>query len=161
MGVSVHDELMTLDALDGLSPPGGPMSAKLVGLTPLIQVFDMPASLAFYRDKLGFEVVSASPVVETPEGRFSHWMWLRSGSVDLMLNTAYDAGERPAVPDAFRMAAHGDTCLYIGCSDLDATYTSLTQAGLRIDPPAMASYGIREFGLRDPDNFALVFQQVG
>ncbi|HEY4146252.1 VOC family protein [Pinirhizobacter sp.] len=39
------------------------MSTKLVGVTPLIQVFDMPASVEFYRDKLGFEVVSASPVV--------------------------------------------------------------------------------------------------
>jgi catechol 2,3-dioxygenase-like lactoylglutathione lyase family enzyme len=55
------------------------MSAKLVGLTPLIQVFDMTASLAFYRDKLGFEVVSASPVVETPEGKFSHWMFQQVG----------------------------------------------------------------------------------
>ena len=137
------------------------MSIELVGLTPLIQVFDMPASLAFYRDKLGFEVVSASPVVETPEGRFSHWMWLCSGSVDLMLNTAYDAGERPGAPDVFRMATHGDTCLYIGCSDLDGIYASFTRAGLNIDPPAVAPYGIRQFSLRDPDNFQLVFQQAG
>ncbi|HMH68860.1 MAG TPA: VOC family protein [Pinirhizobacter sp.] len=123
-----------------------------------MQVFDMPTSLAFYRDKLGFDVVSASPVVETPEGTFSHWMWLRSGSVDLMLNTAYDAGERPGTPDAFRMATHGDTCLYIGCPDLDGAYATFTRAGLKIDPPAMASYGIRQLSLRDPDNFDLVFQ---
>ena len=51
-----------------------------VGLTPLIQVFDMPRALAFYRDLIGFEVVSASPEVETPEGRFSHWTWLRLGA---------------------------------------------------------------------------------
>ena len=50
------------------------MPTKFVGLTPLIQVFDMPASLAFYRDKLGFEVVSASPVVDTPVGKYSHCM---------------------------------------------------------------------------------------
>jgi len=137
------------------------MSTKFLGLTPLMQVFDMPTSLAFYRDKLGFDVVSASPVVETPEGTFSHWMWLRSGSVDLMLNTAYDAGERPGTPDAFRMATHGDTCLYIGCPDLDGAYATFTRAGLKIDPPAMASYGIRQLSLRDPDNFELVFQQAG
>lgn len=137
------------------------MSTKFLGLTPLMQVFDMPTSLAFYRDKLGFDVVSASPVVETPEGTFSHWMWLRSGSVDLMLNTAYDAGERPGTPDAFRMATPGDTCLYIGCPDLDGAYATFTRAGLKIDPPAMASYGIRQLSLRDPDNFDLVFQQAG
>ena len=41
------------------------MSFKALGLTPLISVFDMPKSLAFYRDVLGFEVVSASPEVVT------------------------------------------------------------------------------------------------
>jgi len=69
-----------------------------LGLTPLIGVFDMPKSLAFYRDLIGFEVVSASPEVETREGRFSHWMWLRFGAADLMLNTQYDSNERPERP---------------------------------------------------------------
>jgi catechol 2,3-dioxygenase-like lactoylglutathione lyase family enzyme len=36
------------------------MPIKVEGCTPLIQVFDMPASLAFYRDKLGFEVIGDS-----------------------------------------------------------------------------------------------------
>jgi hypothetical protein len=58
-----------------------------VGLTPLVGVFDMPRALDFCRDVLGFEVVAAPPVVDTPEGRFSHWMWLRLGAAELMLNT--------------------------------------------------------------------------
>ena len=48
------------------------MSAKAAlfeGLTPLIGVFDMSASLAFYRDVLGFEVINASPPVDTPPTR--------------------------------------------------------------------------------------------
>jgi glyoxylase I family protein len=36
------------------------MRAEFQGLTPMIEVFDMPASLHFYRDVLGFEVVTAS-----------------------------------------------------------------------------------------------------
>lgn len=31
------------------------------GLCPLMQVFDMPTSLAFYRDLLGFQVVQQAP----------------------------------------------------------------------------------------------------
>jgi catechol 2,3-dioxygenase-like lactoylglutathione lyase family enzyme len=50
----------------------------------------MARALAFYRDLLGFAVVSASPEVETAEGRFSHWMWLRFGGAEIMLNTRYD-----------------------------------------------------------------------
>jgi len=46
------------------------MSFSPLGLTPLIDVFDMTRALAFYRDVLGFAVVAASPEVETAEGRF-------------------------------------------------------------------------------------------
>ena len=131
-----------------------------VGLTPLICVFDMPKALAFYRDVLGFEVVSASPVVETPEGRFSHWMWLRLGGADLMLNTQYDSGERPQNPVATRVVAHGDTSFYIGCSDIDAAYVQLTLRGLKADPPNVAPYGLKNFSVKDPDGYTVVFQDA-
>jgi glyoxylase I family protein len=67
------------------------MSFSPQGLTPLIGVFDMPRALAFYRDVLGFAVVSASPEVETAEGRFSHWMWLRFGGAENV------GGPRPTI----------------------------------------------------------------
>jgi uncharacterized glyoxalase superfamily protein PhnB len=136
------------------------MSSPLTGVTPLFQVFDMVRSLDFYAGKLGFEVVAASPEVDTPEGRFSHWMLLRSGGVDLMLNTAYDSGERPPLPDAERLKAHADTSLFIGCRDIDAVYVALTQVGLDVEPPARTAYGLRRFDIRDPDNFEIVFQEL-
>lgn len=34
------------------------MSLIIKGMAPLLQVFDMPTSIRFYRDVLGFEVVS-------------------------------------------------------------------------------------------------------
>jgi catechol 2,3-dioxygenase-like lactoylglutathione lyase family enzyme len=37
------------------------MALDLRGVCPLLQVFDMPASLAFYRDVLGFTIVEAAP----------------------------------------------------------------------------------------------------
>jgi glyoxylase I family protein len=135
-------------------------ASLFVGLTPLISVFDMLRALAFYRDLLGFEVVTASPEVETPEGRFSHWMWLRLGKADLMLNTQYDSGERPEHPVAARAAAHGDSCLYIGCSDIAAAYQQLTQRGLETNPPKLAPYGLKHFGVKDPDGYIIVFQEV-
>ena len=132
-----------------------------VGITPLISVFDMIESLTFYHELLGFQVVSASPEVETPEGRFSHWMWLRLGSADLMLNTLYDSGERPIEPVSTRIVAHGDTCLYIGCSEIDAAYEMLTARGLIATPPKVAPYGLKHFSAIDPDGYAIVFQEVG
>jgi Glyoxalase/Bleomycin resistance protein/Dioxygenase superfamily len=32
------------------------MAIEIRGMAPLLQVFDMPTSIAFYRDVLGFEV---------------------------------------------------------------------------------------------------------
>jgi catechol 2,3-dioxygenase-like lactoylglutathione lyase family enzyme len=133
---------------------------RFVGLTPLVGVFDMPRSLAFYRDLLGFEVVAASPVVDAPEGLFSHWMWLRLGAAELMLNTQYDVGQRPDHPSHSRVAAHGDTCFYIGCSDIDAAYQQLTKRGLQAGPPRTAPYGLKYFVTKDPDGYAVVFQET-
>jgi glyoxylase I family protein len=129
------------------------------GLTPLIQVFDMTKALAFYRDSLGFEVLSASPEVETSEGRFSHWMWLRLGSADLMLNTQFDSDERPPKPFSTRNVAHADTAFYISCSDIDAAYACITRQGALIEPPRLASYGLRSFCVKDPDGYSVIFQE--
>ena len=136
------------------------MTFSASGLTPLIGVFDMSKALAFYRDLLGFEVVSASPVVETAEGRFSHWMWLRLGAAELMLNTLYDSDERPAEPVPARSAGHGDLTLYIGCADVDAAYATLTGKGLKADAPTVAPYGLKLFSTTNPDGYVVVFQQA-
>jgi uncharacterized glyoxalase superfamily protein PhnB len=134
------------------------MSIDPAGCIPLLQVYDMPQALAFYRDILGFEIVDQSPKVETPEGCFSHWMWLKLGEAQLMLNTAYDAGERPDKRDMGRQRWHADTCLYLGCRDVDATYETLRARLADLAPPARTDYGMRQLYLSDPDGYALCFQ---
>jgi catechol 2,3-dioxygenase-like lactoylglutathione lyase family enzyme len=123
------------------------------GLCPLLQVFDMPTSLRFYRDVLGFEEVEKSG-----EGDDVGWARLRQGDAALMLNTAYDTGERPAVPDEARVAAHGDTALFLGCRDLDGAYAHLVAHGVRAEPPRTAPYGMRQVYATDPDGYGLCFQ---
>jgi glyoxylase I family protein len=133
------------------------MSFSPLGLTPLIGVFDMPRSLVFYRDLLGFSVVSASPEVETKEGRFSHWMWLRFGKAQIMLNTQYDSNERPLQEPG---KTHKDAVFYIGCSDIDLAYQELTNRGLKAERPKMAPYELKLFSVEDPDGYTIVFQEV-
>lgn len=134
------------------------MALQVTGLCPLIQVFDMVESVRFYCELLGFEVVEASAEVETPEGRFFHWCWLRLGPAQLMLNTAYDAGDRPPVRDMGRHAAHADTGLFFGCADVDAVHAGLVARGLALDPPKVTGYGMKQLYLRDPDGYELCFQ---
>jgi glyoxylase I family protein len=68
-------------------------------------VFDMPTSIKLYCEALGFQVVSSD---RKPAPHFD-WVLLERNGIELMLNTAYDADDRPPVPDASRIAAHGDT----------------------------------------------------
>jgi glyoxylase I family protein len=129
------------------------MSIEVRGATPLLQVFDMPASLAFYRDRLGFRVVST----DRP-GDDCDWALLRLGDVDLMLNTRYEGDARPPAPDPARVAAHDDTCIYFGCPDVDAAYDHLRAQGIAVGAPTVAPYGMKQLYLRDPDGFGLCFQ---
>ena len=128
------------------------------GLLPLIQVYDMNEAVRFYRDVLGFGFVDHSPEIDAPEGRYFHWCWLRHGPVELMLNTAYDAGERPPARDPSRETGHGDTILYIGCKDVDAAYDLLRSRGVDCKPPSVAPYGMKQLVVKDPDGYMLCFQ---
>ncbi len=133
--------------------------ADLLGAVPYLEVFDMTASVAFYRDRLGFEVLFASPEVETSEGRFSHFMRLRRGGVELMLNTAYDSNERPPGRTDARWAGCQHVQFYIDCDDVLAFYAEATARGLQAEPPATTPYGYLGFWTADPDGHRLMVHQ--
>jgi len=59
------------------------MAIEIRGMAPLLQVFDMPASIVFYRDVLGFQVKSTS----SPGKERFDWALLALNGVELMLNT--------------------------------------------------------------------------
>lgn len=129
------------------------------GFCPLLQVFDMPTSVKFYCDVLGFELVGNSPIVHSPKGDYFHWCMLRRGTTTIMLNTAYDEGERPAAPDTARVAAHSDTALFFGCPDVDAAFKQLLPSGVNVlEKPITTQYNMRRFTVADPDGYNLSFQ---
>ena len=132
------------------------MTIDARGLTPLFFVYDMPTSLRFYREMLGFEVVNNSPPVE--EVTF-HWCLLRLGGAELMLNTEYEFNsERPAQrPPAFT-EAHRKACLYISCPDVNAAYEQLKDKIPSLKKPSIAPYGMKQLYLTDPDGYGLCFQ---
>jgi catechol 2,3-dioxygenase-like lactoylglutathione lyase family enzyme len=78
------------------------MSIEVRGVMTLLQVFDMPTSVRFYRDVLGFEVVHTT----TPrEGDQFDWGLLRLNDTELMLNTTYEQDDRPR-----RAGSRADRC---------------------------------------------------
>ncbi len=129
------------------------MAIAVRGVCPLLEVFDVPASIRFYRDVLGFEVVESAP-----PGDDCGWALLRLDEAELMLNTAYEDGERPPAPDPARVAGHADTTLFFVCPDVDAAYAHLRERGVEVAEPQVRDYGMKQLSLTDPDGFGLCFQ---
>lgn len=121
---------------------------EIRGMTPLLQVFDLPTSLAFYRDTLGFTVKQCT----------GGWAWLERDGIELMLNTQYEDDSRPPAPDPRRVAAHDDTSLYFSTPDVDGTYAYLRARGVATQEPSIAAYGMKQLYLSDPDGYLLCFQ---
>jgi glyoxylase I family protein len=128
------------------------MGIEIRSLCPLIQVFNMPRALAFYRDTLGFKVVS-----DSGGGDNASWVWLQLDGCNLMLNDQYEPGHVPDEPPHERTMWHEDICLYFS-ADPDAAYEYLKSKGLQLDPPQDAPYGMRQLYLKDPDGYNICFQ---
>lgn len=129
------------------------MTLDVRGMAPLLQVFDMPTAIGFYRDILGFELVATSG-----GGEQSDWVLLRRDGVELMLNTAYEADARPPTSNAARIASHSDIGLFFGCSDIEGAYAYLVAKGVNAEPPKVAPYGMKQLYVTDPDGYVLCFQ---
>ncbi len=129
------------------------MGLAIRGLCPLLQVYDMPRSLRFYRDVLGFVEVQ-----KAGHGDDVGWAWLRHGEAEVMLNTAHDVGERPPVPDPARVAAHADTILFVGYEDLEGAHAYLRDHGVKVESPSVAPYGMKQLYASDPDGYGVCFQ---
>jgi glyoxylase I family protein len=125
---------------------------EIKGIDPLLQVFDMPSSLRFYRDKLGFVVADSSGVGDDVD-----WVMLTLNKIILMLNTEYEKQNRPANPDQNRIKAHADTSLYFGYPDIDALYRYYVARGITLKKPTITGYGWKALYVEDPDGYILCF----
>lgn len=133
------------------------MSIAVEGVTPMLLVYDVPTSVAFYRDLLGFEVVHHSPPFDQAKDNFG-WCLMRLNGWELMLNNMYENNVRPPEPDVARVQTHSDLTLYFACPDVDSTYAYLRAKGIPVHGPANTYYKMRQLSLRDPDGYSIVFQ---
>jgi catechol 2,3-dioxygenase-like lactoylglutathione lyase family enzyme len=130
------------------------MAIDFNGACTMFQVFDMPVSLAFYCDILGFELVGSS----APPPRCG-WALLRRDNTELMLNTQYEDEQRPPVPDPARQSSHGDASIFFGCADPDGAYVHLRNQGTDARPPVVTTYGWKQVYVADPDGYVLCFHR--
>jgi glyoxylase I family protein len=129
------------------------MNLELDGIVTLLEVCSVPASIKFYSENLGFDVIQRAGT-----GEYVGWAWLRKGNVDLMLNAMFESIEDAKEPDRARMSAHRDTTLYIGCRDVDGAYEFLRTNGVSLKPPTVAHYEMRQLYFTDPDGYGICLQ---
>jgi len=120
---------------------------ELHGAQPVMQVADMNAALAFYRDVLGFEVdfVAGEPPVAA---RVSSGARDHASAARIRLVSSDAAGAR---------ADKSYTWIHVG-RDLDGLFEKYRKAGVDIvSAPENRPWGLRDFRVRDPDGHLFCF----
>ena len=130
---------------------------------------DADRLVAFYRDRLGLEVVfdqswePGADVADTLlglEGTAGRQVLLKIGNAYLELFEFRSPAGRAADPDR-PVCDHGYTHLCIDVDDLGSTYERLLVAGVRFtSPPQDLFRGVRTCYSRDPDGNVVEIQQL-
>lgn len=125
--------------------------AEIGGISPLFIVSDVPSSLAFYRDRLGFEITFQGPA---PDDIF--FGIVQRGGAMIMFK---DVGVEP-VPNYTRDVKKGiarwDAYVYV--PDPDALAAEFSSRNVEFFEPLKDTHdGLRGFELKDINGYVLFF----
>lgn len=125
--------------------------AAIDGIAPFFVVRDVPAALAFYRDRLGFEVGYQGPEPDDIFFGIVHrggaQILLKSVGVPPMPNRTRDVGQGIARWDA-----------YVDVPDPDALAAEFASRGVElVEPLENTDDGLRGFAIEDADGYVLFF----
>ena len=127
-------------------------------VTPNLIVKDIDRSVAFYRDVLGFSVFAT-----VPEAAPYVFAWMQRDGVNVFLNTVASVQAEHAELGARPLG--GTATLYIVVQaetigdGIDALFTSIGGRARVMMDPKDQFYGMREFGVEDPDGYVIFFAQ--
>ena len=131
---------------------------KLQDVTPNLIVADIDRSTAFYRDVLGFSIVTT-----VPDAAPYVFVWLQRDNVHVFLNAR--AGAAEDLPDFAARPIGGTNSLYMlveadSVDDgIDALFREVEGRARVVMPLKTQFYGLREFGIEDPDGYLVLFAQ--
>jgi uncharacterized glyoxalase superfamily protein PhnB len=130
----------------------GPDPCEFAAIAPELFVPDVDASVGFYTQTLGFDLVRIDPPGD--DGRSAFAIVARSGAMIMLADERMlrGRGESVGAPRGRGIEVR------IMADDVDALYAALQQAGADIAVPLRdRDYGLRDFVVRDPDGFGLRF----
>ncbi len=123
--------------------------SSFVDLVPMLICADVPASVRFYCDVLGFEVVDRMDDVGA-----TGFASLRNGKAMVMLASPTYIPRAPRVEGRYPQAMY-----YFYVEDVDALRRSVVDAGGPATECVDRFYGLREFEVVDPEGHVLLFGQ--
>jgi catechol 2,3-dioxygenase-like lactoylglutathione lyase family enzyme len=125
--------------------------AEISGISPFFIVSDVPSSLAFYRDRLGFEITFQGP---EPDDIF--FGIVRRGAAQILLK----AVGLPPVPNYTRDIKQGIARwdAFVDVPDPDALAAEFASRNVEFFQPLHdTEEGLRGFELEDADGYVLFF----
>ena len=133
--------------------------STISGISPFFIVANVPATLSFYRDKLGFEVTFRGP---SPDDEFLGVV-RRDAAVIMFkaLGVVLD-GKEVLVEPAPNFKRKPAFCLdaWVEVPDPDALAAEFASRGVRFSVPLGDSDGLRGFVIEDIDGHGLFFGHV-
>ena len=122
---------------------------KLNDVIPMLLCDNVPESLAFYTEVLGFEIVSRFDDI----GK-TGWASIRNGTVQLMLASP-DQKPAPVKVDG----QYPQMIFYFYPADVVALRESVLAKGCNASELRVTFYGMKEFDMLDPSGHVLWFGQ--
>jgi PhnB protein len=126
---------------------------QLTKLTPNLFVRDVAAAMDYYCNVLGF--TRGQTVPETAPYIFGI---VQHGPVEIFFNDQKAVSAEH--PDLARLPIGGALTLYIEVDAVDSLFQKVQEHGAKINMPLTDQfYGMREFGMIDPEGWMLTFAQ--
>jgi uncharacterized glyoxalase superfamily protein PhnB len=126
-------------------------------VTPNLVASNLDRSLAFYRDVLGFSVVTTvPPPASPPSAEPLAFAWMQRDTVNIFLNSEAAAKLKTS-------AGTGMIFITIEAADIasgiDALFAAVKDRAPIAMPLTDQFYGMREFTITDPDGYVVIFAQ--
>lgn len=128
------------------------MPHQITKLTPNLIVSNVEQSMAFYRDVLGFTIVTTVP--DAPPYVFAI---ATSGPIEVFFNAPEAAYEE--YPAFKQMPIGGTLTLFFEVTDIEAAYAALAPKVRIAMPLEKKWYGMTEFAFLDPDGYMITYAQ--
>lgn len=122
--------------------------ARLTTLRPMLSVVDLPRTMRFYVDGLGFRVT-------TTFGNPPVWCEVARDDIAIMFNAPPRADVERDVP----VKSKDYQVYYIHPDDVVALHQEFGGRGVAVGDLRVTVYGMKEFEVRDPDGYWLWFGQ--